>query len=106
MLMNPRPLTNYAPQHPDDTPSVPSFSLPQVYLTNTITKPMNSSLYKVQSNSDSTKPRLCYATHKNDMGKCSNPFRFILKPNAQLMTQRPSKFQYTIGTKLMHFSKN
>ena len=31
----------------------------------------------------------CYATHKNDVGKISTPFR--LKPNAQLMTQRPSK---------------
>ena len=33
----------------------------------------------------------CYATHKNDVGKISTPFRIRLKPNAQLMTQRPSK---------------
>ena len=28
---------------------------------------------------------------KNDVGKISTPFRIRLKPNAQLMTQRPSK---------------
>ena len=33
----------------------------------------------------------CYATHKNDVGKISTPFRIRLKPNGQLMTQRPSK---------------
>ena len=32
-----------------------------------------------------------YATHKNDVGKISTPFRIRPKPNAQLMTQRPSK---------------
>ena len=32
-----------------------------------------------------------YATHKNDVGKISTLFRIRLKPNAQLMTQRPSK---------------
>ena len=32
-----------------------------------------------------------YATHKNDVGKISTPFRIRLKPNAQLITQRPSK---------------
>ena len=37
------------------------------------------------------KNRTCYATHKNDVGKISTPFRIRLKPNAQLMTQRPSK---------------
>ena len=35
--------------------------------------------------------KTCYATHKNDVGKISTPFRIRLKPNAQLMTQRPSK---------------
>ena len=35
--------------------------------------------------------KTCYATHKNDVGKNSTPFRIRLKPNAQLMTQRPSK---------------
>ena len=29
----------------------------------------------------------CYATHKNDLGKISTPFRIRLKPNAQLPTQ-------------------
>ena len=33
----------------------------------------------------------CYATHKKDVGKISLPFRIRLQPNAQLMTQRPSK---------------
>ena len=37
------------------------------------------------------KYKTCYATHKNDVGKISNPFRIRLKPNAQLMKQRPSK---------------
>ena len=36
------------------------------------------------------KYKTCYATHKNDVGKISTPFRIRLKPNAQLMTQRPS----------------
>ena len=33
----------------------------------------------------------CYATHKNDVGKIATPFRIRLKPNAQIITQRPSK---------------
>ena len=37
------------------------------------------------------KYKTCYATHKNDVGKISTPFRIRLKPNAQLLTQRPSK---------------
>ena len=37
------------------------------------------------------KYKTCYATHKNDVGKMSTSFRIRLKPNAQLMTQRPSK---------------
>ena len=37
------------------------------------------------------KYKTCYATHKNDVGKISIPFRIRLKPNAQLITQRPSK---------------
>ena len=37
------------------------------------------------------KYKTCYATHENDVGKISTPFRIRLKPNAQLMTQRPSK---------------
>ena len=37
------------------------------------------------------KYKTCYATQKNDVGKISTPFRIRLKPNAQLMTQRPSK---------------
>ena len=37
------------------------------------------------------KYKTCYATHKNDVGKISTPFCIRLTPNAQLMTQRPSK---------------
>ena len=37
------------------------------------------------------KYKTCYATHKTDVGKISTPFRIRLKPNAQLLTQRPSK---------------
>ena len=37
------------------------------------------------------KYKTCYATHKNDVGKISTSFRISLKPNAQLITQRPSK---------------
>ena len=37
------------------------------------------------------KYKTCLATHKNDVGKISTPFRIRLKPNAQLMTQRTSK---------------
>ena len=33
----------------------------------------------------------CYATHKNDVGKTATTFRIRLKPNAQLLTQRPFK---------------
>ena len=32
-----------------------------------------------------------FATDKNDVGKIATPFRIRLKPNAQLITQRPSK---------------
>ena len=39
----------------------------------------------------SLKNKTCYATHKNDVGKISTLFRVRLKPNAQLITQRPSK---------------
>ena len=37
------------------------------------------------------KYKTCYVTHKNDVGKISTPFRIRHKPNAQLMTQRPSE---------------
>ena len=37
------------------------------------------------------KYKTCYATHKNDVGKVSTLLRIRLKPNAQLIAQRPSK---------------
>ena len=35
--------------------------------------------------------QICYAKHKNDVGKNSTPFRFRIKENCKLQTQRPSK---------------
>ena len=32
-----------------------------------------------------------YATHRTDVGKIAAPFKIRLKPNAQILTQRPSK---------------
>ena len=46
------------------------------------------------------KYKTCYATHKNDVGIISTPFRIRLKPNAQLMTQRPSKVSIHYKDKL------
>ena len=37
------------------------------------------------------KYKTCYATHEHDVGKISTLFRIRLKPNAQPITQRPSK---------------
>ena len=50
--------------------------------------------------------KTCYATHKNDVGKISTPFRIRPKPNAQLMTQRPSKVPIHYETNLTSSSKN
>ena len=44
----------------------------------------------------------CYATHKNDVGKISTPFRIRLKPNAQLLTQRPS---FTLQVPILYRDK-
>ena len=41
-----------------------------------------------------------FATHKNDVGKIATPFRIRLKPNAQLITQRPSKVTIQYRDKL------
>ena len=51
------------------------------------------------------KYKTCYATHKNDVGKISTPFRIRLEPNAQLMTQRPSKVPIHYRDKLNVFLK-
>ena len=37
------------------------------------------------------KYKTCYAKHKNVVGKIAIPFHIRLKPNDQLITQRPSK---------------
>ena len=56
------------------------------------------------------KYKTCYATHKNDVGKISTPLRIRLKPNAQLMTQRPSKvhihYQDKLNVLLKELEKN
>ena len=46
-----------------------------------------------------------YATHKNDVGKISPLFRIRLKPNAQLLTQRPSKVPIHYRDKLNNLLK-
>ena len=51
------------------------------------------------------KYKTCYATHKNDVGKISTPFRIRLKPNAQLITQRPSKVPIHYRDKLNNLLK-
>ena len=52
------------------------------------------------------KYKTCYATHKNDVGKIATPFRIRLKPNAQLLTQRPSKVPIHYRDKLNTLLKN
>ena len=44
------------------------------------------------------KYKTCYAIHKIDVGKISTPFR--IRPNAQLITQRPSKVSIHYRDKL------
>ena len=51
------------------------------------------------------KYKTCYATHKNDVGKIFTPFRIRLKPNAQLLTQRPSKVPIHYRDKLNNILK-
>ena len=53
----PMPQTNYAPQYTEETPSLPSFSFHQVYMTDPMTKTTKSSLYNEQPISHTTKPR-------------------------------------------------
>ena len=52
------------------------------------------------------KYKTCYATHKNDNGKIATPFRIKLKPNAQLITQRPSKVPIHYRDKLNTLPKD
>ena len=42
----------------------------------------------------------CYTTHKNDLGRIATPFRIRIKPNAQLITQRPSRVPINYRDKL------
>ena len=51
------------------------------------------------------KHKNCYATHKNDVGEIATPFRIRLKPNAQLLTQRPSKVPIHYREKLKNLLK-
>ena len=52
------------------------------------------------------KYKTCFATHKNDVGKIATPFRIRLKPNAQLITQRPSKVPIYYRDKLNTLPKD
>ena len=52
------------------------------------------------------KYKTCSATHKNDVSKIATPFRIRLKPNAQLLTQRPSKVPIHYRDKLNTLSKD
>ena len=55
------------------------------------------------------KYKTCYATLKKDVGKIANAFRIRLKPNAQLITQRPSKtpvhYRYKLNSLLKQLEK-
>ena len=51
------------------------------------------------------KNKYCYATHKNEVGKSATPFRIRLKPNAQLLTQRPSEVPFHYRGKLNNLLK-
>ena len=51
------------------------------------------------------KYQICCAFHKNDVGKIATPFRIRLKPNAQLVTQRPSKVPILYRDKLIILPK-
>ena len=46
------------------------------------------------------KYKTCYAQHKNDVAKIATPSRVRLKPNAQLITQLPSKVSIQYRDKL------
>ena len=60
------------------------------------------------------KYKTCYATHKNDVGKISTPFRIRIKPNAQLMTQNRyrstsrdrDRFSYDKSTTPPYYSRS
>ena len=53
------------------------------------------------------KQKNCYATNKVDVGKTSNLFRIRFKPNAQLMSKRPSKVPIHFRDKVSaHLKKN
>ena len=56
------------------------------------------------------KYKTCYAIHKNDVGEIATPFRIRPKPNAQLLTQRPSKvaihYRHRLNTLLKNLEKH
>ena len=51
------------------------------------------------------KHKKCYATHKKDVCKIATPIRIRSKPNAQLLTQRPSEVPYQYPEKLKNLHK-
>ena len=52
------------------------------------------------------KNKNCYATHKNDVGKIATVFQIRLRPNAQLLSQRPSKVPIHYREKLNTLPKD
>ena len=94
------PQTNYSISPNSDTFSKTQFSLHQIFMTNPDSLQNNNKFNFQFSDLTDTeyvtlcnlllKHKTCYATHKNDVGKIATPFRIRLKPNAQLLTQRPS----------------
>ena len=61
---------------------------------------INKFIFQFSDLTDTEYITLCYLLlnkkkrsmqHKNDVGKIATPFRIRLKPNAQLLTERPSK---------------
>ena len=94
------PITSslYNVQHTSHT-SKPRAFPPLQYTTENL-KLMNKFTFQVSDLTDTEyitlcnfflKMKTCYTTLKNDVGKSATPFRIRLKPNAELITQRPSK---------------
>ena len=85
--------------HPTSDTSKPRV-LPSLSYTAENLKFINKFNFQVSDPTDTENITLCdlilkcktfYATHKNYVGKMATPIRFKLKPNAQLITQRPSE---------------
>ena len=85
-------------QHISDTPKSPTF--PTLPYSKDNLKFINKFNFRFSDLTDIeyetmcnllVKHKSCYATYKNVVVNYATPFRIRLKPNAQLLTQRPSK---------------